>query len=71
MTDVESSAQSVGLRFTLLCGKICFVAIYVLFARKKIVARNVPCGDKMTNMMYGENQMITRLHKCKNYVNMK
>ena len=33
--------------------EICFVAIYALFVWRKIVAKNVPCGEKMTNMMYG------------------
>ena len=31
---------------------MCFVAIYALFVWRKIVAENVLCGEKITNMMY-------------------
>ena len=51
-------AKSVGLQFTLFYRKICFVAIYALFVWRKFVAKNVPCGEKMTNMMYEQQQQI-------------
>ena len=34
--------------------EICFAAIYALFVWRKIEAKNVPCGEKMTNMMNAE-----------------
>ena len=43
------------LRFSLFYREICFVAIYAFFVWRKIVAKNVPCGEKMTNIMYDKN----------------
>ena len=37
-----------GLR----CFTVTIEAMYALFVWRKIVAKNVPCGEKMTNMMY-------------------
>ena len=42
----------VGLWFMLFYCEICFVAICAFFVWRKIEAKNVPCVEKMTNMMY-------------------
>ena len=60
MTDVKNLkfpcfvAKSVGQRFTLFYREICFVPIYALFVWRQLLAKNVQCGEKMTNMMYDE-----------------
>ena len=57
MTDVKIEIYPVLLPNQLISGLRCFTVksvllIYSLFVWRKIEAKSVPCGEKMTNMMY-------------------